>query len=76
MPSCALYFVCVCACVRACVCVCGGCLQQGSDGYHRHWKGYGQIYTGPIHEGKYGGKDYLQVTSRVQISRKNRETVF
>jgi len=39
--------------------------QQGSDGYHRHWKGYGQIYTGPIHEGKYGGKDYLQIQDLV-----------
>ena len=36
--------------------------MQGSDGYHRHWKGYGQIYTGPVHEGNYGGKDYLQVS--------------
>lgn len=40
-------------------------LRQGSDGYHRHWKGYGQIYTGPIHEGKYGGKDYLQIQDLV-----------
>ena len=39
--------------------------RQGSDGYHRHWKGYGQIYTGPIHEGKYGGKDYLQIQDLV-----------
>jgi hypothetical protein len=39
--------------------------MQGSDGYHRHWKGYGQIYTGPIHEGKYGGKDYLQIQDLV-----------
>ena len=38
---------------------------QGSDGYHRHWKGYGQIYTGPIHEGNYGGKDYLQIQDLV-----------
>ena len=48
----------------------GVSLEQGSDGYHRHWKGYGQIYTGPIHEGKYGGKDYLQVRSKVKRSRK------
>jgi len=41
------------------------CILQGSDGYHRHWKGYGQIYTGPIHEGKYGGKDYLQIQDLV-----------
>jgi hypothetical protein len=38
---------------------------QGSDGYHRHWKGYGQIYTGPIHEGNYGQKDYLQIQDLV-----------
>merc|ERR1719263_1855617 len=42
------------------------CILQGSDGYHRHWKGYGQIYTGPIHEGKYGGKDYLQIQDLVR----------
>jgi len=41
------------------------CILQGSDGYHRHWKGYGQIYTGPVHEGKYGGKDYLQIQDLV-----------
>mmetsp|Transcript_52652 Transcript_52652/g.163394 ORF Transcript_52652/g.163394 Transcript_52652/m.163394 type:complete len:197 (-) Transcript_52652:2499-3089(-) len=41
------------------------CILQGSDGYHRHWKGYGQIYTGPIHEGNYGGKDYLQIQDLV-----------
>jgi hypothetical protein len=40
-------------------------VPQGSDGYHRHWKGYGQVYTGPIHEGKYGGKDYLQIQDLV-----------
>mmetsp|Transcript_56831 Transcript_56831/g.116368 ORF Transcript_56831/g.116368 Transcript_56831/m.116368 type:complete len:196 (+) Transcript_56831:43-630(+) len=40
-------------------------ILQGSDGYHRHWKGYGQIYTGPIHEGNYGGKDYLQIQDLV-----------
>ncbi len=40
-------------------------LVQGSDGYHRHWKGYGQIYTGPIHEGNYGQKDYLQIQDLV-----------
>jgi hypothetical protein len=39
--------------------------MQGSDGYHRHWKGYGQIYTGPIHEGNYGQKDYLQIQDLV-----------
>ena len=39
--------------------------NQGSDGYHRHWKGYGQIYTGPIHEGNYGQKDYLQIQDLV-----------
>jgi len=41
------------------------CILQGSDGYHRHWKGYGQIYTGPIHEGNYGQKDYLQIQDLV-----------
>ncbi|KAJ1474084.1 hypothetical protein T484DRAFT_1751793 [Baffinella frigidus] len=41
------------------------CILQGSDGYHRHWKGYGQIYTGPVHEGNYGGKDYLQIQDLV-----------
>merc|ERR1712146_692315 len=34
---------------------------QGSDGYTKHWRGFGEIYTGPVHVGTRGGKDYLQV---------------
>jgi len=36
-------------------------ILQGSDGYHRHWHGFGQVYSGPVKGGGYGSKDYLQV---------------
>lgn len=35
--------------------------RQGSDGYHRHFQGFGQIYSGPVKSGTFGAKDYLQV---------------
>jgi len=34
---------------------------QGSDGFHRSYQGYGQIYSGPVKAGGFGTKDYLQV---------------
>jgi len=36
-------------------------ILQGADGYHRHWEGFGQVYSGPVKTGGYGSKDFLQV---------------
>jgi hypothetical protein len=33
----------------------------GSDGYRLDWVGFGEIFTGPIHEGNLGETDYLRV---------------
>ena len=38
--------------------------SQGSDGYHQSWEGYGNVYSGPVHNQKARGStvvDYLQV---------------
>lgn len=49
------------------------CVLQGSDGYQRTFQGYGMIYSGPIHVGKKGVRDYLEmedlVTGEVQFFR-------
>uniref|UniRef100_A0A7S4NVH1 Carbonic anhydrase n=1 Tax=Guillardia theta TaxID=55529 RepID=A0A7S4NVH1_GUITH len=37
---------------------------EGSDGYHRDWKGYGSVWTGPVHDEDargHGIVDYVQV---------------
>ncbi len=36
----------------------------GSDGYRLDWVGFGEIFTGPIHEGNLGETDYLRVEVR------------
>jgi hypothetical protein len=37
----------------------------GSDGYRLDWVGFGEIFTGPIHEGNLGETDYLRVEVRL-----------
>jgi hypothetical protein len=40
----------------------------GSDGYRLDWVGFGEIFTGPIHEGNLGETDYLRVEVRRRAS--------